>query len=264
MPAAAMISKGNTVAVLVLFAMLGVTRAHGQSNSPAVSRVTSSADASGASTPIPGTVTQRTFSFAGATYNYSVFTPSHFTSQQALPAFLLIHGSGGKGRDMINLWQSFADQHAIILVAPTFPLDERFEKDVPQLYPQLMETVRQTWHFDPHRVYVLGYSAGGYSTFDAALLTSYFAAAGVFAGIITRDYEHVVTKAKRKTPIAIYIGDHDQFFSLKQTRRTRDLLEKNGVVVHYVEIPNQDHNYGAAAATVNPDVWKFMSQYTLP
>jgi hypothetical protein len=30
-----------------------------------------------------------------------------------------------------------------------------------------------------------------------------------------------------------------------------------------VEIPHQNHNYGAAAATVNPDVWSFMSQYAL-
>lgn len=33
--------------------------------------------------------------------------------------------------------------------------------------------------------------------------------------------------------------------------------------MHYVEIPHQNHNYGAAAATVNPDVWSFMSQYAL-
>jgi dipeptidyl aminopeptidase/acylaminoacyl peptidase len=128
-----------------------------------------------------------------------------------------------------------------------------------------MDTVKQSWHFDPHRAYVFGYSAGGYSTFDAATLDStYFASAGVFAAIITPDYYSIITQAQRKTPIAIYIGDHDQFFTLAQTRATRDVLVANGFTVHYVELPNQDHNYAAASAQVNSDAWNFMSQYSLP
>jgi len=98
---------------------------------------------------------------------------------------------------------------------------------------------------------------------NASLQTS-LAAAGVFADVISPDYDWIVTKAKRKTPIAIYIGDSDPAFTFAQTRRTRDLLESHGFPVHYVEIPYQNHNYGAASATVNPDVWNFVSRYTLP
>ncbi|HEY8312246.1 MAG TPA: dienelactone hydrolase family protein, partial [Gemmatimonadaceae bacterium] len=135
----------------------------------------------------------------------------------------------------------------------------------PQLFPALMDEVKQSLHFDPSRVYVFGYSAGSYSTFDAATLASnYFAATGVFAGIITPDYDYIVTEAKRKTPIAIYIGTQDQFFTLAQTRRTRDLLLANAFPVHYVEIPNQDHNYPAISGYVDSDVWTFMSKYSLP
>ena len=216
-------------------------------------------------TPAPHTIVQQTFAFQGATYSYLVFTPLAFTSTEQLPVLLLIHGGGGHGQDMLTLWQSFADQNGIILVAPTFPLDAQFETLVPTLFPQLMDTVKQSWHFDPHRVYVFGYSAGGYSTFDAATLDStYFAAAGVFAAIITPDYYGIITQAQRKTPIAIYIGDHDQFFTLAQTRATRDVLVANGFTVHYVELMNQDHNYAAVSPQVNSDAWNFMSQYSLP
>ena len=216
---------------------------------------------------VPGTVSQQNFTFSGngATYPYLVFTPTAWTAEKQMPALLLIHGAGGTGSDMLSVWQSFADQQGIILVAPTFPLDSQWETFVPQLFPALMDTVRQSLHFDSTRVYVFGYSAGSYSTFDAATLSSnYFAAAGVFAGIITPDYDYIVTEATRKTPIAIYIGDQDQYFTLAETRRTRDLLLSNGFPVHYVEIPDQDHNYPAASAYVNSDAWAYMSRYSLP
>jgi dienelactone hydrolase len=166
---------------------------------------------------------------------------------------------------MIALWRSFANAHGIVLVAPTLPLDAGFETQVPRLYPALMDTVRRLVRFDPTRVYVFGYSAGGYSAYDAATLASTtFAAVGVFAAIITPDYYGIIAQAKRKTPIAIYIGDHDRFFTLTQTRATRDTLLGAKFPVHYVEMPDQDHNYAAASAVVNADLWTFMSAVTLP
>lgn len=214
----------------------------------------------------PGAVTQQNFAFGeGASYPYLVFTPTAWTAQKHMPVLLLIHGAGGNGADMLDLWRSFADQQGIILVAPTFPLDAQWETSVPQLFPALMDAVKQSLNFDASRVYVFGYSAGSYSAFDAATLSAtYFASAGVFAGIISPNYDSIVTAAKRKTPIAIYIGDHDQYFTVAETRRTRDLLISNGFPVHYVEIPNQDHNYPAISAYVNSDVWSYMSQYSLP
>jgi poly(3-hydroxybutyrate) depolymerase len=203
--------------------------------------------------------------FQGSEYAYAVFVPSTYDGAHALPAILLVHGGGGNGPDFLKLWQAFAEKNGIILVAPTLPLGAALETQVPQLFPALIDLVKTQWKVDSRRIYLFGYSAGGYSTFDAAMLDStYFAAAGVFAAIITPDYYWIVQKAQRKTPVAIYIGDHDQFFSLMQTRATRDLLLAKGFPVHYVEIPNQDHNYPAIAGRVNQDVWTFMSQYSLP
>jgi len=206
-----------------------------------------------------------TLQFQGSQYSYAVFVPSAYDHVHALPAILLVHGGGGNGPDFLKIWQDFAETNGIILVAPTLPLSAALETQVPQLFPALMELVKTQWLLDSRRIYLFGYSAGGYSTFDAAMLDStYFAAAGVFAAIITPDYYWIVQKAQRKIPITMYIGDHDQFFSLAQTRATRDLLLSMGFTVHYVEIAKQDHNYPAIARWVNPDVWTFMSQYSLP
>lgn len=218
-----------------------------------------------ATAPTPRKVAKLQFSYQGTSYRYLVFTPSGYDGKHAMPALLVIHGAGGDGSYMLDAWRSFADKHGIVLVAPTFPLTVKFEDMVPKLLPDLMNTVSRTWMIDAQRIYLFGYSAGGYSTFSAALLASrYFAAAGVFGCIITRDYDHIVSEAERKTPIAIYFGENDPSFKLEQVLRTRDLLQARGFPVHYVEIVNQDHNYEAASPRVNPDVWAFMSQYELP
>jgi poly(3-hydroxybutyrate) depolymerase len=204
------------------------------------------------------------FTFQGVQYPNVVRVPSGYDGSHPLPAILLLHGAHGKGQDMVDIWKSFADSHQIILVAPTFPLDAEFEKLVPRLFAALIDSVKQQVNIDPNRIYVFGYSAGGYVTFDAATLDStYFAAAAVFADIIAPEYYQIIRQAQRKTPIAIYLGDHDQFFSVKQAQATRDRLVANGFPVHFVVIPNQDHNYAAASAFVNNDAWKFMSQYSL-
>src|SRR5579872_436485 len=209
---------------------------------------------------VPG-LEQRQVKFQEAVYPFYVFAPSSLTGHPA-PAILLIHGGGGKGPDMIGEWKDYAEQNGIILVGPTLPLGGNFETAVaPQLYPLIMGTVGQEWAIDSKLIYLFGFSAGGYTVFDAGMLDSqYFAGGGVFAAVITPEYDWIVQQAKRKIPFAIYIGDHYEFFTVAQAQSTRDLLAANGFPVRLRVFPNLDHNYGAVAGTVNSDVWSFFMQ----
>ncbi len=181
-----------------------------------------------------------------------------------MPALFLVHGAGGNGPDFLRFWQSFAEARGIILVAPTLPLSASLESRVPALFVSLGDAVKREWPIDASRMYVFGYSAGGYVAFDVGLLdSSYFAAAAVFAAVITPDFDGIVSAAPRRTAIALYMGDHDQFFTLDQARRTRDLLMAHGIEVHYVELANHDHDYASVADTVNQDAWRFLSAHTL-
>jgi S-formylglutathione hydrolase FrmB len=102
-------------------------------------------------------------------------------------------------------------------------------------------------------------------TADAAMFESqYFAAVAVHANRIADEYTGIVARARRRPPIAIYIGDHDQFFSVESVRKTRDLLQTSGFPVHYVEFMNHDHNYYAKADEIDADVWKFLADNRLP
>ena len=214
---------------------------------------------------VPG-LEQRQVQFGQVVYPFYVFLPSSFNATHPLPAILLIHGGGGNGPGIIAAWKNFAEANGIILVGPTLPLGGNFETAVaPQLYPMIMDAARTEWNIDPMRIYLFGVSAGGYSVFDVCMFDSqYFAAGGVFAAVISSDYDWIVQKATRKIPIAIYIGDQDEFFTVAQAQSTRDLLAANGFPVSLTIFPNLDHNYGAVANIVNADVWNFFSQASSP
>jgi poly(3-hydroxybutyrate) depolymerase len=253
--------RASALAFAVMLASCGGSSANAPSSpTPAVSNPTAGN---------PTAVSQHTLQFQGVEYQYFVWSPAP-CGNRACPALLLAHGSGGSGTDLIGVWKDFASQNGIVLVGPTLALGSSqqtaaIETRVPQLFPALVEDSKKWARIDSHRVYLFGYSAGGYTVFDAATLAStYFAAGAVFAAVVTPDYDWIVQGAQRKTAIALYLGDHDQFFSLEQGRRTRDLLASNGFPIHYVELLNQDHNLATAAAFIERDAWAYMEPYSTP
>lgn len=209
-------------------------------------------------------IISRQLNFGGSNFKYYLFCPVSKAPNRQPPLLFLVHGAGGNGRDFVGVWHEFAAQNGIALLAPTLRLGEDLEKHVADLFPEFVEDAKQKCQVDPRRVYLFGYSAGGYSTFDVATIDStYFAGATVLAGVITPDYDWILSRAQRKTPIAMYIGDRDEYFSLALAQRTRNALLQKGFPVHYVEIPQQRHNYGANFRWVQQDSWNFMSGYAL-
>jgi poly(3-hydroxybutyrate) depolymerase len=185
-------------------------------------------------------------------------------ADRALPAIVLLHGAGDQAENMIEAWKKFASEKRIVLLAPQLPRDPKFEDSAPKVFRCVVEDARKFVAIDPLRVYVFGNSMGGYLAYDAAMFESrYFAAVAVHAMRIADDYVSIVDQAERKTPIAIYIGDHDQFFKEEDVRKTRDLLRKAGFPVRYVELRNHDHNYYAVADQINQDAWKLFEENPL-
>jgi len=216
-----------------------------------------SSDASG--------VDMHTLRFGATEYKYFVFVPASTPTSKSFPLLFLVHGGGGNGLHFLRLWQEFARENQIVLLAPTLPVQGDLEKDVAELFPAFVEDAKATYpNIDSRRIYVFGYSFGGYSTFDSATLDStYFAAVTILAGVITPDYDWILGKARRKTPIAMYMGDRDRRFSLAQARRTRDVLLAHGFPVHYVEIAQQHDFYSQNFAWVQQDSWNFMRNHAL-
>ena len=209
----------------------------------------------------------RTVRCNGREQTYLLSSPdgSYPEKNEPLPVVVLLHGAGDRPANMIDAWSHFAAKQKIVLLAPDLPRDPKFEDAAPQTFRCVVEDAKQQVRIDPARVYLFGNSMGGYLAYDGAMFESeYFAAIAVHAMRIADDYQWIVTRARRKTPIAIYIGDHDQFFTQDSVRKTRDLLRQSGFPVHYVELDHHDHNYYARADEINADAWKFLKENTLP
>jgi polyhydroxybutyrate depolymerase len=203
--------------------------------------------------------------YEGATYRYFIYAPPGYGAAHAGPAILGLHGGGGNGLEQIAAWRQLADEQGILLIAPTLPQGPAIEPLAPGLLRAILTQAATNWTIDARRVYLFGHSAGGVLAFDAAMMDSdCFAAAAVHAAVIDPAYDWILSRAQRKPPIALYIGDRDSFFSLAQARRTRDTLAAAGFEVRYSELPDHDHSYSAVAAEVNRDAWRFLSAYSLP
>jgi poly(3-hydroxybutyrate) depolymerase len=194
---------------------------------------------------------------------YVVYVPT--AANGPLPVLLLLHGAGDRAENFIHAWKSLAEKRHIVLIAPQLPRDASLEPHIPRMLPCLVDDVRQQASLDAHRIYLFGYSMGGYLAYDGALLDSdYFAAAAIHAMGIADEYASIVQRATRKIPISISIGDRDQMVSRPQVRKTRDLLRKSGFHVEYKEIFDHTHNYYEMSDIINDDVWKFLERYRLP
>jgi predicted esterase len=132
------------------------------------------------------------------------------------------------------------------------------------LLVDLIEMLKLQLDIDPRRVYLFGHSAGaGHALLVAVLESEYVAAVAVHAGAMHPSNFSFIERAKRKTPIGIWIGTNDALFPLKVVRATRDALTAQGFEPQLTEIPGHTHWYYDRAPEINKNAWVFLRQYTL-
>jgi predicted esterase len=207
-------------------------------------------------------VTLRTVRCEGAPRPYLLESPPGHRPKAAI---LLLHGAGGHAQDLLIPWMPFAQTHDIVLIAPELPRTRAFEAIAPAVFRCVVEDARKAAAVDPKRIFILGNSMGGYLAYDAAMFQSdYFAAVAVHAAAIDPAFDAILSKATRRIPIAIFIGDRDPLVPLAPVRRTRDLLRQAGFPVEYEEIEGHDHQYELAADRLNREAWSFFEAHPLP
>jgi poly(3-hydroxybutyrate) depolymerase len=181
---------------------------------------------------------------------------------------VLLHGSYGNGGDMIALWQADADREGIILVAPNALYKDgwRVGPDGPEFVCALADEIAGRYHADRRRIYLFGHSGGAVFALHLAILESkFFAAAAVLAGAFreARDFS-AIPYATRKTPLAIVIGDKDQFFAMSSVTNTQHVLERAGFPVQVTVVPGMNHWYTQKVAPgVNATAWDFLKTQAL-
>ena len=197
--------------------------------------------------------------------SFYLFAPDSVKSGTPAPLIVLLHGSGHNGLSLVDKWKDFAAKEAIIIVGPDSIDPSRWASPVdgPDFLHDLVESIKSKYTIDPRRVYLFGHSGGAVFALYMSLFESqYFAATVVHAGAL-HQRDPAISLAKRKTPIAIFVGTRDPFFPLDDVRGTRDDLNKQGFAVELTEVPGHDHNYYGVAPKINQSAWEFLKKHQL-
>ena len=206
-------------------------------------------------------VSADSFEFAGIKRSYSLFVPMSAAPSPA-PLIVLLHGSYGSAAAIVSWWTSLAEQEGIVLVAPEAREREAWQlrADGPQFIRAVIEEVAAKQPIDRGRIYLFGSSGGAVYSLTLSMIESQlFAATAIHAGAWRAPNEfRAVPYAKRKIPIAIFIGDKDEYFPLFAVRKTQSALEEAGHPVSVTVIPGHRHPYADVALEVNRNAWQFM------
>ena len=202
--------------------------------------------------------------FAGKKRTVHYFAPS---GDKPLPLVILLHGSNRNGRVMVDEWKSLAAKEQVIVAGPDAIRPETWlmDQDGTGFMHEVVKALNTKRTIDPTRTYIFGHSSGAEFALILGLLESeYFAAMAVHAGGLHEENASVFQYAKRKVPVALWIGDRDPLVPLEPIKKTREMFETRGFPVTLKVMKGHDHNYYAVSGDLNKEVWAFFKESALP
>lgn len=197
---------------------------------------------------------------------YYLFVPEKLDKAKPGPLVVMLHGSGRNGLTLVDKWKDLAKAEGIILVGPDASNSQGWliPEDAPEFIYDLTESIKTKYPVNPRRVYLFGHSAGAVIALYLSFLESeYFAATAIHAGALRPDDGPFIERAKRKTPISIFVGTNDAFFPLSAVRATRDMLNTYGFKAELTEIKGHTHDYYGRSVEINKSVWEFLTKHEL-
>jgi poly(3-hydroxybutyrate) depolymerase len=204
-------------------------------------------------------ITKELITSQGKTRAYYLFVPDKLAASKPVPLLVLLHGSNRNGMSLVEKWKDLASKEGIILAGPdsSNPASWRTPEDGPDFLHDLVEALKAKYP-------IFGHSAGaGHALYMSLFESQYFAATAIHAGALPKQSYSYIDDAKRKIPLAIWVGTVDASFPLPVVRATRDAMNERGFAVQLTEIPNHDHWYYDLAPKINKEAWEFLKKYEL-
>ncbi len=206
----------------------------------------------------------------GQQRSYILYVPSGLSLPA--PFVVALHGNGDTASNFLSysqLGQSAQTNGFLLAVPQAIPdsapygvdWDAYTEPPSSNKDYRFVEEVRNAWAAcaDSARVYVLGYSQGGFLAFYVGMKD-----AGELGAIHVQSAANplssaLITSAPRQIPVQLRIGTEDSL--LQAARDTRDALQASGFTVDYAEI--SDHGHCCYLSSLNPEIWAFFAAHPL-
>jgi predicted peptidase len=183
----------------------------------------------------------------GTAINYRLLKPNPLDNNLKYPLIVLLHGSSAIGTDNIKqmgflskyfLHAEYRRKYPCFITALQFPTRSsvyvfstkwktRISRPLPCLYTagELIKKLKNSLNIDPSRIYIIGFSMGGSSTWNMLSLNpELFAAAVPISGIPNPDEIGRI----EQIPLWIIHGGKDRENSIKGDNLMYEILKKKG------------------------------------
>ena len=191
-----------------------------------------------------------------ASLRYRLMTPPDVRPGRKYPLVVFLHGSGQRGRDnqaqLRGLPGRMADaklreRFPCFLVAPQCPAGSDWVRRADTL-EALIESLLKAQPIDRRRIYLTGFSMGGFGTWELAVRRPelFAAVAPICGGGDSGRASKLVG-----VPVWAVHGDADDVVPVEQSRRMIEAIRAAGGSPRYSELPGVGHN-GSTFAYFNP------------
>lgn len=160
--------------------------------------------------------------------NYIVYIPESYDPKEKWPLILSLHGSGERGNNISDVMKWGINKilkenvdFPFVVVSPQCPRGEIWEMQFNKL-KDLLNELESSYNIDNKRIYLTGYSLGGYGTWNFAILNpeKFAAIVPISGGAISPQ------KALRLKELPIWVahGDRDTVVEFEESKRIVDSL----------------------------------------
>ncbi len=177
----------------------------------------------------------------------AAYVPPSYDAQKPTPLVVLLHGRGDSENDMIaSPWvRAAADAGGTIVIAPYARGDSQYVDPASIDVYAALDTSRQAFNIDPHRIYLAGHSMGGYGVFivgprHPGVWAAVLAASG---GMVSEDLTAAL-HGLQGIPIYLVVGSNDPIVPQNYMKKNYDMLLSSGIEAHYYEEPGGLHSIG--------------------
>jgi predicted peptidase len=199
--------------------------------------------------------------------NYLLYTPEYYEmSEDNFPLVVWLHGGDQGGSDVSKVRESGlpsmieqGKQFPFLIFSPQNPSDEL-------LYPierikSALDEIVSSEKVDPSRIYLMGYSRGGFGAWAMAeQFPETFAAVVPIAGGGTR---HYLNRTNENAAFWAFHGTNDEVIPLSDTVIMVQRLQQLNRNVHLSVLEGVNHEGVEAAALGNSELWEWLAKQQL-
>ena len=229
------------------------------------------------------------------TYRYRVYVPQKRSPKTKLPVMLFLHGNGVNGTDNerhVRGINAMIYQHPeffnFVIVFPQARPNTVWIGDMMTQAVKALDQTVEEFSGDSKRLYLGGFSMGGYGTWaTAALNPNKFAALVPIAGGIVPPYElpkfikmslpapilmildspdsyDALARRIGNTPVWMFHGNADESVPVSESRKINEALKKNGNKnVNYTEFEQTNHSEALIKAFSELKLYTWLAEQKL-